>query len=379
MGASPDQHNMNEIKHFINVISNPQILFPIIVVIFFFIFPPTNRLLALNKKFKIYNLWTKRGGIFLFSLLLLFFLFGLTDANFRSIVSKADNVPIVGLIFLTVFFLWLSMKQATENDRRIAQGKPPQEAENKDKVLVWPDLVYIEFIALIVCAAFLIIWSVVLQAPLEEPANPTVSPNPSKAPWYFLGLQEMLVYFDPWLAGVAFPTVIMIGMMAIPFLDQNKKGSGYYSFEERKMAVSIFLFFWLVLWVFLIIVGTFLRGPNWNFFGPFEYWDIHKLEALTNINLSELIYMIWFKTSLPKNILLREIGGFLALILYFGLGPLILAKTFFKNLYAQLGTAKYTLFTVLLLMAAGLPIKMLLRWAFNIKYIVAIPEFFFNI
>lgn len=370
---------LENIKHFINVTSNPQILFPIIVVIFFFIFPPTNRLLALNKKLKIYNLWTKRGGIFLFSLLLLFFLFGLTDVNFRSIVSKADNVPIVGLIFLTVFFLWLSMKQATENDRRIAQGKPPQEAENKDKVLVWPDLVYIEFIALIVCAAFLIIWSVVLQAPLEEPANPTVSPNPSKAPWYFLGLQEMLVYFDPWLAGVAFPTVIMIGMMAIPFLDQNKKGAGYYTFEERKMAVSIFLFFWLVLWVFLIIVGTFLRGPNWNFFGPFEYWDIHKLEALTNINLSELIYMIWFKTSLPKNILLREIGGFLALILYFGLGPLILAKTFFKNLYAQLGTAKYTLFTVLLLMAAGLPIKMLLRWAFNIKYIVAIPEFFFNI
>ncbi len=370
---------MDQIKHFINVISNPQILFPIIVVIFFFIFPPTSRLLALNKKLKIYNLWTKRGGIFLFSLLLLFFLFGLTDANFRSIVSKADNVPIVGLIFLTVFFLWFSMKQATENDRRIAEGKPPKEAENKEKVLVWPDLVYIEFIALIVCSAFLIIWSVVLQAPLEEPANPTVSPNPSKAPWYFLGLQEMLVYFDPWLAGVVFPTVIIIGMMAIPFLDQNKKGSGYFSFEERKMAISIFLFFWLVLWVFLIIVGTFLRGPNWNFFGPFEYWDIHKLAALTNINLSELIYMIWFKTSLPKNILLRELGGFLALILYFGLGPLILAKTFFKNLYAQLGTLKYTFFTVLLLMAAGLPIKMFLRWAFNIKYIVAIPEFFFNI
>lgn len=370
---------IDNIKHFINLASNPQILFPIIVVIFFFIFPPTNRLLALNKKFKVYNLWTKNGGILLFFLLVFFFLFGLTDSNFRSIVSKADNVPIVGLIFLTVFFLWFSMKQAAENDRRIAAGKPPREAEDKDKVLVWPDLVYIEFIALILCAAFLIIWSVVLQAPLEGPANPTVSPNPSKAPWYFLGLQEMLVYFDPWLAGVVFPSIIIIGMMAIPFLDQNKKGSGYYSFEEKKMAVSIFLFFWLVLWVFLIIVGTFLRGPNWNFFGPFEYWDIHKLAALTNINLSELIYMVWFKQGLPKNILLREMGGFLLLIFYFGLGPLILAKTFFKDLHARLGTLKYTLFTVLLLMAAGLPIKMFLRWAFNIKYIIAIPEFFFNI
>ncbi len=370
---------MDRVKDFINFISNPKILFPIILVLFFFIFPPSNRLLAINKKLRLYKIWTNKGGIALFSTLLLLFLFGLTDVNFRIIVTKADNVPIVGLIFLTVFFLWLSMKQAIENDQRIALGKTPKEAEDKEKVLVWPDLVYIEFIALIVCTVLLTVWSILLKAPLEGPANPTVSPNPSKAPWYFLGLQEMLVYFDPWLAGVVFPTVIIIGMMAIPYLDQNKKGCGYYSFEGRKTAISLFLFFWLVLWVFLILVGTFLRGPNWNFFGPFEYWDIHKLEALTNINLSELIYMVWLKQSLPENILIREMGGFLILIGYFGLMPLILAKTFFKNLYTQLGNIKYSLFTVFLLMAVGLPIKMFLRWAFNIKYIVAIPEFFFNI
>jgi hypothetical protein len=214
---------------------------------------------------------------------------------------------------------------------------------------------------------------------LEEPANPSVSPNPSKAPWYFLGLQEMLVYFDPWLAGVVFPTVIIIGMMAIPFIDNNPKGTGYYSFEQRKMAVSIFMFFWLILWVFLIIVGTFLRGPNWNFFGPFEVWDIHKLEALTNVNLSEYIYMIGLKRSLPENILLREAWGFLLLFLYFGLMPLLLAKTVFKGIFKNLGPLRYSVFTVLLLMAVGLPLKMILRWAFNLKYIVAIPEFFFNI
>ena len=370
---------MDKIKDFINFISNPKIIFPMILGLFFFVFPPSNRLLALNKRLRLYKIWTKKGGMILFSILVLLFLFGLTDVNFRIIVTKADNVPIVGLIFLTVFFLWFSMKQAMENDQRIAQGKTPQEEENKEKVLVWPDLVYIEFIALILCSAFLILWSILLKAPLEQPANPTVSPNPSKAPWYFLGLQEMLVYFDPWLAGVVFPTVIIVGMMAIPYLDQNKKGCGYFSFEERKTAISIFLFFWLVLWVFLILVGTFLRGPNWNFFGPFEYWDIHKLEALTNINLSELIYMVWFKQSLPQNILIREMWGFLILISYFGLIPLILAKTFLKNLYAQLGNMRYCIFIVLLLMAAGLPIKMFLRWAFNIKYIVAIPEFFFNI
>ncbi len=262
----------------------------------------------------------------------------------------------------------------------MARGHPPREAEDaREKVLVWPDLVYIELIALILCTALLIVWSIFLKAPLEEPANPTVSPNPSKAPWYFLGLQEMLVYFDPWIAGVLFPTVIIIGMMAIPFLDTNEKGCGYYSFRERKMAVSLFLFFWLVLWVFLILVGTFLRGPNWNFFGPFEPWDASKLEVLTNVNLSEIIYMIGLKQRLPGNIFLREMWGFLLILFYFGAAPFLLAKTLWKNLYARLGSLRYSIFTFFLLMAVSLPIKMILRWVFNIKYIVAIPEFFFNI
>jgi hypothetical protein len=232
---------------------------------------------------------------------------------------------------------------------------------------------------MVVASAVLLVWAVGLPAPLEEPANPTVSPNPSKAPWYFLGLQEMLVYFDPWIAGVLFPTAILIGFMTIPFIDNNRKGSGYYTFKDRKMAISIFLFFWLVLWVFLITTGTFLRGPNWNFFGPFETWDPHKLEALTNINLSEMIYMVWMKKALPENILFREIWGFLALGAYFGLLPLILAKTLLKDVYQRLGVLRYSIFIVFLLLAISLPIKMYLRWGFNIKYIVAIPEFFFNI
>ncbi len=371
---------METFKAIVNTVSAPYIMFPSIMVLFFFFFPPTDRLMQINRKLGLDKLWTKTGGILLFSTAILFFLFGLTDPNFRLIVTKPDNVPIVGLIFLTIFFLWFTMKQAHENDARIAAGQPPKEAADAaEKVLVWPDLVYIEFIALILCSALLILWSVFLKAPLEQPANPTVSPNPSKAPWYFLGLQEMLVYFDPWIAGVVFPSIIILGLMSIPFMDNNKKGNGYFSFAERKMAVSIFLFCWLVLWVFLIVVGTFLRGPNWNFFGPFEYWDIHKLEALTNVNLSEFIYMIVLKQSLPANILLREMWGVLLIIAYLGLLPLLLAKTVLKDVYQRLGPFRYSVFIILLLLAASLPIKMSLRWAFNIKYIVAIPEFFFNI
>src|SRR5262245_9150552 len=126
-----------------------------------------------------------------------FFLFGTTDANFRLIVTKPDNVPIVGLIFLLLFFVWYSIREAVLNDRRITAGTGPIEKEESDRVWVWPDLVYTELISLILCSVILIVWSIFLKAPLEQPANPANTPNPSKAPWYFLGLQEMLVYFDP--------------------------------------------------------------------------------------------------------------------------------------------------------------------------------------
>ena len=114
---------------------------------------------------------------------------------------------------------------------------------------MWPDLVYTELISLIVCTVVLIVWSILLKAPLEQPANPADTPNPSKAPWYFLGLQEMLVYFDPWLAGVVLPGLIIVGLMAIPYIDKNPKGNGYYTFKERKPEITIFLFGFAVLWV----------------------------------------------------------------------------------------------------------------------------------
>ena len=120
----------------------------------------------------------------------LFFAVGTLDPNFRLIVTKPDNVPIVGLIFLLVFFIWYSIREGVLNDRRIAAGIGPIEKEESDRVWVWPDLVYTELISLILCGVVLIVWSILLKAPLEQPANPANTPNPSKAPWYFLGLQR---------------------------------------------------------------------------------------------------------------------------------------------------------------------------------------------
>jgi hypothetical protein len=244
---------------------------------------------------------------------------------------------------------------------------------------VWPDLVYTELISLILCSVVLIVWSIFLKAPLEQPANPANTPNPSKAPWYFLGLQEMLVYFDPWLAGVVLPGLIIAGLIAIPYVDKNPKGNGYFTFNERKAEITIFLFGFVVLWCSLIVLGTFLRGPNWNFFGPFEFWDIHKLAALTNVNLSEYFWIRMLKTGYPGNWFMREIVGILFVLFYVFALPVLLAKMWFKAYYEKLGASRYYVSVVLFLMMMSLPIKMLARWIFNLKYIVAIPEFFFNI
>src|SRR6476620_9890179 len=260
----------------------------------------------------------------------LFFFLGGLDPNFRLIITKPDNVPIVGLIFLLVFFVWYSMKEAVLNDRRISAGKGPIEKEESDRVWVWPDLVYTELISLILCSVVLIVWSIFLKAPLEQPANPANTPNPSKAPWYFLGLQEMLVYFDPWLAGVVLPSLIIVGLICIPYIDKNPKGNGYYTFTERKAEITIFLFGFVVLWCSLIVLGTFLRGPNWNFFGPFEFWDIHKLAALNNVNLSEYVWVRTLRTGLPSFWLIRESPGIILVLFYVFALPVILGKTVFK-------------------------------------------------
>ena len=100
------------------------------------------------------------------------------------------------------------------------------------------------------------------------------------------------------------------------------------------LSVSIYLFGWLVLWNVLIVIGTFLRGPNWGFFGPFEYWDSHRLEALTNVNLSELFYVKWLNTGLPSNILIREAPGLFIIFIIFAVLPPLLAKTLLKSFYA---------------------------------------------
>src|SRR3989475_12655627 len=218
-----------------------------------------------------------------------------------EIVSLPDNIPIVALLFLVPFYAWFAFRQARRTDKLIDQlTADPQLAKSHHRkifpwktgwdreVHVWPYLMRIEFLAAIIVTVILTVWSITLNAPLEEPANPNLTMNPAKAPWYFLGLQEMLVYFDPWIAGVVMPTLIIIGLMVIPYIDTNPLGCGYYTWKQRKFAIGTFLFGFIVLWVSMIIIGTFIRGPGWQWFWPGQTWDHNRLIYEVNRDLPDI-------------------------------------------------------------------------------------------
>src|SRR5262249_15801281 len=286
--------------------------------------------------------------------------------------------------FSVGYFTWFAMRRAVQNDERLARGEPPVEKLEDEKVLVWPDLVYTELICMIIATFVLVVWAVYLKAPLQPPPTSPKAPNPSKAPWYFLGLQEMLVYYDPWMAGVVLPTMIITGLMCLPYMDFNQKGNGYFTYNQRPFAIITYLIGFVVLWVTLIVLGTILRGPNWNFFGPYEQWDPHKVVPLNNVNLSDMFWLGLFKKVWPEGggfwtVVGREAPGIILVLLYLFALPPLLAKTVLRTFYLRMGFVRFMLLVTHLQFMAALPIKMILRWRINLKYIVYIPELFFNI
>ena len=234
----------------------------------------------------------------------------------------------------------------------------------EEKVHVWPYLVRLEFLCALFVVIALTVWSIVIDAPLEEAANPTKTPNPSKAPWYFLGLQDILVYFDPWFAGGVAPVLIIVGLMLIPYLDINPKGNGYYTYHERKVAIWVYAFGFLVLWIALIIMGVFLRGPGWNLFMPWQYWDPHRVIALVNVDLPYALGVRTYNMAML-------VGGAIVSA-YFAIGT---AAYFFveRKAIKSVGFLRMFIKVQLYLIMIGIVIKIVLRIGFNIKYILVTP------
>jgi menaquinol-cytochrome c reductase cytochrome b/c subunit len=177
-----------------------------------------------------------------------------TTAPVRTAPGPTGNVP--------------EPKRGAPEKHRLLALVPPEgiqrvEREQGDRINVWPHLLIEEFVAMFVLMAALTIFSTFVNAPLRELANPNLTPNPSKAPWYFLGLQELLRYFHPMVAGITIPTFILVGLAAVPFVDRNPSTKP----GDRKIAITMFT----MLFTFgatLTIIGCFFRGPGYNWIWP---------------------------------------------------------------------------------------------------------------
>ncbi len=222
-----------------------------------------------------------------------------------EIVSAPDNVPIVALLFLIPFYIWYAFRQAFANDELIAklEADPaaaktahrktqPYQPKWEREVHTWPYLMRVEFVAAILVTVLLMVWSLTLSAPLEEPSNPNVTMNPAKAPWYFLGL-----------AGDAGLFRSLDGRRGHAHADHRRlDGHTLYRRESfgqwllhlqaaqiRHLDVSASAF--IGLWVVMIIIGTFIRGPGWMWFWPTQTWDAQAVQFAVNRNLDQIFSM----------------------------------------------------------------------------------------
>ncbi|MBI2789750.1 MAG: cytochrome b N-terminal domain-containing protein [Elusimicrobia bacterium] len=326
----------------------------------------------------------------------------------RFYVMHCVAVPLVVGILLILHF-WRIRKDSFSAAPYVA---------NEEKVDVWPHLVKREYIAAAATVLFIMVWSILQNAPLEAIANPNVTTNPSKAPWYFVGLQELLVYFDPWIAGVVMPGLIIVGLIAIPYIDTNPKGVGYYAWKERPFANTLFML-GVFMWFALIYIGYALRGPNYAWYWPWEDWLMPKAappptwsvfgphgvaaySMLLGIPLMGAVAAAWML--LPKLIQKeldgkKTMGAFLgavALVAAVGMalgkmGPIEGAFLLFftgasfyygfvlpQRHIRALDWPRYLVTMVLVISTMSVLLKMCARLAFNIKYVLTIPSISMN-
>jgi hypothetical protein len=224
-----------------------------------------------------------------------------------------------------------------------AAGPP----SGQETVMVWPELLFREVVAALLLLVVLAVVSLVWNAPLEDPADPTRTPNPAKAPWYFVGLQELLAYFDPWVAGVMIPLVIVFGLCAIPYLDPTRAGQGVYTVRERPLASLVFIA-GTVGWFVLIAIGLWFRGAGWAWTWPGSAAP-HAAAA-------------------PVARALPNLVGVPLVLAYFVAGGFWIARR--TAAWPGFTPARRWTFAILALAMAGTLIKIVLRLVFDLQYLV---------
>jgi hypothetical protein len=218
----------------------------------------------------------------------------------------------------------------------------------------YPGFVFKEFLAALGCLLVMAWLGLIIEAPLDVPADPDFTPNPAKAPWYFLGFQELLLYFDPWLAGVVIPFLIIAGLVSVPLLDTDPRGEGQYAFRRRIWATLPFTAGLLFL-VLLTVIAAWFRGSNWDWYWPWQDWSMARPARLDF-------------HSLPNWLGLFLIG------LYYITG-LLLPYRFWRSRFETWGRVRYSIYFFLVLTMGAAVVKVLLRFLLNIRYIVQTPWF----
>jgi hypothetical protein len=310
----------------------------------------------------------------------------LQNDHVRWLVTQPDHLAITGIGCIIVLFVWVGFRRMAINDARLSRGQDPVEADESEPVPAWPAILRIELAILLILTAILIAWAVLVPAPLEAPADPHHAPNPAKAPWFFIGFQEFLVYFDPWIAGAVLPLIILFGLLALPYLDTNPQGSCYYTLRQRPLAVVTFMFGFVVLWLVPVFIGTFLRGPNWAPMSLFEPWDTQQMTRQPERDFAELFFNAPEpdpgadpRVSSATLGFARHVPGITLIGLICVALPVLIQKLLFPDLMRATGISRYLLAWILWAGLLLVPLKMVLYWVFDVQYILTFGDGRWNI
>lgn len=224
-----------------------------------------------------------------------------------------------------------------------------------EEVPTWPHLVAREFLAMLVVVFIARLWATLQSAPLDVIANAARTPNPLKAPWFIVGFQELALYFDPWLAELLFPALLLFGLLALPYIDPSPRGVGIYGFSHRRVAISLFLMGYL-LWLALTITGVFFRGPYWQLVAPWSGAILLDTEDIVGG---------W---SLPW-------PAGLAFLLVWYVGGFRVPRQWAPQVYMEQHKSSYALLMVIVMTILLIPLKVILRLLTGLQYFLVTPWF----
>ncbi len=316
--------------------------------------------------------WSRVGGWALFVLATLFMGAGLSDDRFRHLILHPERLPVTLLVVASMVVLWLEM-------RRLALSlRGPDGESSGDKGTeraAMPGLSPADAAAAAIVGVALAACALLQPAALGPEADPHSRPDLVKVPWFFVGLQEIESYFDPWVPYLALPLLLVAGLLGLPYLRIGDTGAGRWR--------SLFLFGWLFVWLWPMVVGALLRGPHWNAFTPFQAWDPSRPAALAPRPLSEIFWIGWLRGFEPASWWLRELPGIFLLGVYFVLLPLVLRRwrvtgKAYDSYRGEMGKPRFRAALACLLALMVIPLKMYSRWLLDIGYWIYLPELSFN-